>query len=367
MMKKGVGIKPNPHVQIYYLDHLAVVCYIMGIPLILVDDQEYEFAKKYYPGVDVRQISYSEFTPDYLAANFDVFFMSDLWSRNYFHEKYATVENKYGKRLRHVHCPHGFSDKGFYLYKCAYEDILLAYGQNMLDLLKYFGVLEKLPYYVITGNYRYTYFKQNREFYDRIVQEEVLSRFDSPKPIILYAPTWQDSDQSTAFFDACSILLDKLPSEYNMIVKLHPNLERDNTVEYYKILGKYEGKKNIQFLKDFPIVYPLLAYTDIYIGDMSSVGYDFLTFDKPMFFLNKKRADIQKDRTFLFLCGVEVLPEHYSEIYSMIAANFPTDKERFSKIRSDVYHYTFGTERRFEDIKDDIIRAYNSEYLEIGV
>ncbi len=250
--KKGVGLNPNPHVQIHYLDHLAVVCFIMGIPLVLVDDQEYAFAKKYYPGVDVRQVSYDQFTPDFVASNFDVLFMSDLWSREALHQNYASVEKKYGKRLRHVHCPHGFSDKGFYLYKCAFEDILLAYGQNMLDLLKYFGVLDKLRYYVVTGNYRYTYYKQHREFYDRLVQQEVLSRFASQNPIILYAPTWLDSDQTTSFFEACACLLEKLPSEYNMIVKLHPNLEVDNTSEYYKILGKYEEKKNIIFLKGLP-------------------------------------------------------------------------------------------------------------------
>lgn len=362
-VKKGVGINPNPHVQIHYLDHLAVICYIMDIPLILVDEQEYTFAKKYYPGVDVRRLSYEEFTPEYLVSNFDVFFMSDLWDRRSFHEKYGALEKKYGKQLRHVHCPHGFSDKGFYLYKCAFEDILLAYGQNMLDFMKYFGVAEKLAYRVLTGNYRYTYYKMNRVFYDHLVQTEVLSHFEQKKPVVLYAPTWLDSDQTTTFFDACSQILDRLPSEYNVIVKLHPNLESGDPASYYSILGKYEDRKNIVFLKDYPIVYPLLAHTDIYIGDMSAVGYDFLTFNKPMFFLNKKRLKSIEDRVLLYLCGVEIFPEQYTEIFSIIEDHLAEDQERFGKIRKEIYQYTFGSERPFAEIKADIITAYTAEYI----
>ena len=63
---------------------------------------------------------------------------------------------------------------------------------------------------------------------------------------------------------------------------------------------------------------------------MSSVGYDFLPFDKPMFFLNKQKRDPGLDRgLFLFRCGVEVLPEKFGELYSLIDKNLATDKERF--------------------------------------
>ncbi len=97
---------------------------------------------------------------------------------------------------------------------------------------------------------------------------------------------------------------------------------------------------------------------------MSSVGYDFLTFNKPMFFLNKKRLEIQKDRALLYVCGTQVMPEQYSDIYAIIADALSDDQEKFSKIRSDVYQYTFGAEKSFASIKEEIIKACNSVYVE---
>lgn len=356
--KKGVGL--NPLSQIHYTDHLAVICVIMDIPLLFLDEADYTLGQKCYPGLLASLQAYNQFNPEFLIANYDVLFMSDLWDKRTFHEKYGTLEKKYNKPLRHVHCPHGFSDKGFYLKKCANEDITLIYGQNMLDLLKHHGVFESLNQYVITGNYRLTYFNQNRSFYDEFVSKEVLSRFAKKQQIILYAPTWMDLEDSTSFFEAYSYLLDNLPGDYNMIVKLHPRLELDDTALYYHIVGKYEDRPNIVFLKDFPLVYPLLAHTDIYIGDMSSVGYDFLTFNKPMFFLNKQKRDARNDRgLYLFRCGIDIKPDAYPLIYRFLEANLPTDQERFSAIRKEVYDYTFGPERPFAEIKADIIKAYS--------
>ncbi len=359
--KKGVGL--NPQSQIHYTDHLAVICILMDIPLLFIDELDYSLGVKYYPGLQALKREYDSFHPEFLIANFDVLFMSDLWDRHTFHERFGPLETKYKKTLRHVHVPHGYSDKAFYLKKCANEDITLIYGQNMLDMLKEQEVFDQLHRYVMSGNYRYTFFKQHRAFYDKIVQDEVLSHFDKSRPVILYAPTWMDLEDSTTFFSAYQHILEKLPSDYNMIVKLHPRLELDDTVQYYHIVGKYEHKPNILFLKDFPLVYPLLAHADLYLGDMSSVGYDYLPFNKPMFFLNKLKRDALHDRTsYLFRCGVSVLPDRFGQIYDIIAKNREGDAERFGSVRQEVYNYTFGPERRFADIKADIIAAYTLPY-----
>jgi len=355
--KKGVGL--NPASQIHYTDHLAVVCVIMDIPLMFLEEQDYQLGVKGYPGLKAIYQEYADFGPELLIANYDVLFMSDLWDRRTFHEKFGPLEEQYNKVLRNVHCPHGFSDKGFYLMKCAMEDITLIYGQNMIDQLKYYDVFKNLNQYVISGNYRYTYYKKHRAFYDKMIQDDVLSRFPKKQTTILYAPTWLDLEESTSFFDVYDDLIGKLPDHYNMIVKLHPRLELDDTPNYYRIVGKYEGKPNVMFLKDFPWVYPLLAHSDIYIGDMSSVGYDYLAFNRPMFFLNKQKRDANTDRgLFLFKCGVEVLPKDYSKIYSIIEKSLPSDQERFSAIRQEVYAYTFGEEQPFDAIKSAIIKAY---------
>ena len=364
MKQKYVGLIPSHEAQIHFLDHLAVICHVLDAPLLLVKELEFNIAKAFYPEVDIRFIPYEEFSSDYLVSNFDVMILSDLWNKAAFHEKYGSLEKKYEKSLRHVHCPHGFSDKGYYLHKCAYEDILLMYGQNMLDLLKYYGVSQHLSHYVITGNFRYSYYKKFQGFYQDVIKKEVLAKFDRARPLILYAPTWQDSDQATTFFDMCSMILDRLPEDYNMVVKTHPRLEWDDPMLYYQILRKYKDKKNILFLNEFPLIYPLLACVDIYIGDMSAIGYDYLVFNKPMFFLNAKGRNVINDRALLYSCGVEIFPDQMPDIYAIIADSLPRDKERFSQFRQALYDYTFGTERSFEEIKEEVSTCLLREYRE---
>jgi hypothetical protein len=355
--KKGIGL--NPISQIHYTDHLAVICIIMGIPLLFLDEGDYAIGKKYYPGLSAIREEFNNFNPEYVISNWDVIFMSDLWGRDTIKRKFQDLESKYHKTLRSVHCPHGFSDKGFYLAKCVEEDIVLVYGQNMIDMLKEYGVYENLRTYVLTGNYRYTYYQQNRSFYNAIVEREILSRFKDPGKLILYAPTWLDLEESTTFFDVYDSLLSNIPESVNLLVKLHPRLELDDTVLYYQIVGKYENRPNIVFLKDYPLVYPLLEYADAYIGDMSSVGYDYLIFNRPMFFLNKQKIDPMRDRRgFLFQCGISILPENYRKIYQIMEKEEKGDAEKFGQIRKEMWEYTFGPERSFEAIKADIIAAY---------
>jgi CDP-glycerol glycerophosphotransferase (TagB/SpsB family) len=343
---KGVAL--NPYSQIHYIDHLAPISILMGIPLLFLDEQDYQLGKKYYPEVDAKLEEYAEVTPEYLISQYDVLFMSDLWDRKSFHEKFQPLESKYQKKLRHVHCPHGYSDKGFYLKKCAQEDILLIYGKNMWDMLKRYDVEKDLNQYVMVGNYRFTYFKKHLAFFRKVVLDEIEKHFRKKQKTILYAPTWLDLEESTTFFDTSEYLFKNLPSHFNMIVKLHPRLELDDAVKYYEILGKYENQPNILFIKDFPLVFPLLDYVDIYIGDTSSIGYDFLAFDKPMYFLNKLKKDL-----FLYQCGVEVFPEDFLRLYSIIE----NDKKSFSDVRKQVYSYTFGEEKSFEQIKEEIFTA----------
>lgn len=234
----------------------------------------------------------------------------------------------------------------------------------MIDQLQHHEVFKDLSHHVLTGNYRYSFFKQHQEFLNNIIENEVLSAFAKKQPVILYAPTWLDLEESTTFFDAYSYILGNLPDHYNLIVKLHPRLELDDTAKYYHIVGKFENKSNVLFLKDFPLVYPLLAHSDIYLGDMSSIGYDFLPFNKPMFFLNKQRRDPRTDRgLYLFRCGVDIKPDAYPLIYPFIEANLQNDQERFGAIRQEVYDYTFGKEKTFMEIKQDIITAYNSPLI----
>jgi CDP-glycerol glycerophosphotransferase (TagB/SpsB family) len=355
---QGVGL--NIHTQIHWTDHLAPICVAMGIPLLLTNEQHAQEAQALYPELQILLVDLQEITLQYLVENFDVFFQSQFWPRDDFYRQCQPWEQLYQKSVRNVHCPHGFSDKVFWHQKSAWEDILLVYGDNMFDLLKAAGTYEHLNATVRTGNYRYLYYRQHQAFFDQVVEERIWTQLDRSKPTILYAPTNNEVENLTSFFEAQQ-LLDQLPSDYNLVVKIHPHLEETNPAELYATMGKYEGRSNIVFIKDFPLVYPILARSNIYVGDVSSVGYDFLAFNRPMFFLNQPGLNASSDRNlFLYRCGFELKRKDYAKFYQLLESQLPFDRERYASIRQEVYRYTFGGEISFADLKEAIIQAYSS-------
>lgn len=353
-MQSFSGAALIPMGQIHYIDHLAAISVIFDIPLIVLEEECENLARKYYPHLNILKLDEYDITPEFLISNYDVLFTSDVWNQEAFDKQFRELEIQYKKKMRRVFCPHGFSDKGFYFKSCKQEDICLVYGNNMLDMLKRFAILETIKGILISGNYRYTYYKKESAFFENIVQTEVLNKFEKQQPIILYAPTWQDYENSTTFFDYFNEILEKLPETFNMIVKLHPMLELNDPANYYLILGKYEKKPNILFLREFPLVYPLLKHADLYIGDMSSIGYDFLTFNKPMFFLNKLKREADSI-PLLFQCGTELRPADFPNLYPLVEKQFHEGQKELSKKRQETYLYTFGEERPFAAIKNELL------------
>lgn len=352
--------------QIHNADHLAPIAAIMDIPLLFLNQSDTDLCKSIYPDIQIDTPEYNEFNAEEIIRSFDVLFLSDLWPQAKFEQAFGDLEKEYNKRIRHVFCPHGYSDKCFYFKECIYEDIVLVYGQNMLDLLKECQVGHLLKDHVITGNYRYQYYLKHKIHFDRLVEERFLANFAKKQRTILYAPTWMDSEESSTFFDSCEVILDALPDSYNMIVKLHPRLEMHSCPEmdcagvYHYLIGKYSHKTNVVFVEYFPLVFPLLSASDAYLGDTSSVGYDFLAFNRPLFFLNKFRRDPLTDRSaFLFRAGVNILPENYVNLFTIIDDYFNRDQPEDIKRRKELWNYTFGPERSFEAIKNDIEKILN--------
>jgi len=351
-MFKGCGL--NPQGYIHYTEHLSPICILMEMQLIYCEEAAFKQAERHYPGLNCRFMDWDSFTPEYLASHYDALFSSDYWEK----EKLEGTFAPFNKTMRFVHCPHGFSDKAFWLKQVADQDIALIYGPNMLDMLKRENVLDRMNNYVVTGNLRYQYYRMEKEAFDRIVREEVLAKLPSNPRTLLYAPTWMDLENSSSFFDATKFLVETLPPEDNLIVKLHPNIEENDIAGFYRLLGQYENKENVLFLKNFPLIYPLLSASDIYIGDFSSIGYDFLVFDRPMFFLNPTNRNSKTDPgLFLYQAGREITPDEFEKIHSIIEEEIPHDRERHSQKRKEIYAYTFGEEKDWSLLKDEIADA----------
>ncbi len=133
--------------------------------------------------------------------------------------------------------------------------------------------------------------------------------------------------------------MEPLPSHCNLLVKWHPNTYRQHEVKLEQIIGKYADRKNIVFLSDFPPIYPLLEVCDGYIGDMSSIGYDFLKFQRPMFFFNTQNRSEKTDPSlYLYRCGREILPEQFSSIF------LSDEDQKLNEIQKETYDYAFDSD-----------------------
>ncbi len=348
----GVALNPNSHA--HYTDHLAAVAVLMGIPLLFTEEDPCADALRCYPGLKAELHDWSQLNPKYFADRYRVFFISEMWNSTQLNARFSAGDNRY----RVVHCPHGFSDKGYWFQECLDQDVTLVYGQNMLDLIRTRNASKEMNSYVLSGNLRYDYYLQNKAYCDQLVVKDVLERFARKQPLIIYAPTWSDREQSTSFYEAADVICANLPEDYNLLVKLHPNLELDSGIAaVYALMGKYQHRPNILFMQHFTPIYPLLSACDIYLGDRSAVGYDFLAFNRPMYFLNTRRRDSSSDRgVYIFRCGVEILPQDYEKLFQIIEKTLPDDTTRFGAIRQQVYEYSF-VHRPWDVIRAEVLGA----------
>lgn len=343
---KGIGI--NLLNQPQYTDHLATLCCLLEIPLLFGDEEMLQQAQSLYPGLHTEWFGGNTAPFAELVANYEAFFISDIWSQEEYMQLFGRAEQALHKQVRLLHCPHGYSDKDFWLLRAAEEDIALVYGPRLWNQLQALP-MERHAAYVRTGNFRYAYYRQHQETLDAHVARDVFSQFARKQLTALYAPTWKDLDNSTSFFEASALLLESLPEEWNLVVKLHPNLEAEALAEVYALLAQHEGRPNVAFVRHYPLVYPILAGCAVYIGDRSAVGYDFLAFDRPLFFLNPEER-----RDYLAQCGLTIAPQEASSLFDFIAKEKP---ERLSSIRKKVYREAFGEEIPVAELRASIARA----------
>jgi len=299
-----------------FLDHLAPFCALLGWPLIIVDPQVRELAEQYYPGLEIIETSMPK-----LQSTLQSFtHLATCASRPLLLASIGPIPCKT------IWLPHGNSDKGriFPFFDVLRdENLALIYGQKMADFLKDERVD---PPVIRIGQYRYLYYQKWREFYDDLP----IAAFSQKQPTVLYAPTWEDSENNCSFWKAFPTLAKHLPDSFNLIVKLHPNTVVKNAPEIERLIGKYQNGR-LQFLLDFPPIFALLNRCDYYLGDRSSIGYDFLRFDRPLFFLDPHDHQAGRELTS---CGTVVSPENF-HISLMQKDNFSAERRRMNAYTFD--------------------------------
>lgn len=328
-----------------YLDHLAPICYFLKIPLIVTEENTYASARVFYPQIEVIYKELGELSLEYIANNFDVIFESGKFFATELKPFLSLVHQK---QVRFVFCPHGNSDKGHSLQIKNLQDISLVYGDHMLDLLTRTGALFEVGQVVRTGNYRLPFYMAYKSFYDNLVSLRLDTALDLNKKTVLYAPTWQDGENPSSFFSSTHLLIEQLTKKYNLIIKLHPFLEEFHPAHTYHIVSKYADTSGVVFLQNFPAIYPLLQRCDLYVGDYSSIGYDFLSLDRPLYFLPGK----QKSFSLLHSCGMEI---PLGEDVELFIRRTLEENQREKKLqRQKTYVYAFGEEKSFQNLRKEI-------------
>lgn len=271
-----------PKNAFHYLDHLAPLCFYLDIPILTDGEMTYELAKKYYPQTKTlyEQIDLVE-----LPKKYDLFFVTNKSTSVKLQIVFASVGYT-DKRFCHV--PHGQSDKGLknrYLISAESQDIALVYGKRQRDLLEKLGVAKTTGHIITMGNLRRAFYLEHKDFYDQFVQEEILSGFPKKRPILLYAPTWKDLENNSSLEKHMKEVLHLADQHYNVIIKLHPQLENDLPAHTNYLLETAKEHEHLLVLFDFPLIYPLLEIVDIYLGDGSSINYDFLYYRTKLYFI----------------------------------------------------------------------------------
>lgn len=337
-MQRAAAVSTGPYT---HLDHLGPLAALLEIPLIVTDEKCYLLAKTFYPQAKVIFKEPADLSLEFLAQNFDLLIgCGKYWCL----ELQPLFELLYRKRMRFVLCPHGNSEKEAGYTSSPQQDIAFIYGEQMDEIMRHNGMMEKVNAAIRIGNYRYPFYRKNQIFYDALAHKKIFFKFAKRRKTILYAPTWSSKEDSTSFLDACEKLISDYASSYNLLIKPHPFVEEEEAAQLSFLHAKHENNPAVAFADGFPAIYPLLAKCAIYMGDFSSVGYDFLAFDRPLYFLHQN----EQNPPLIASAGKNV-------------SEFPDDEgsRELEKARKEIYHHAFGDEREFGEIKMELEKISN--------
>ncbi len=346
---RAIGISTGPTT---HLDHLGVLCILFGIPLIITDEEAYETARHFYPQLDVRLHSWHDLSLYDLAEHTDVLFgCGKFWAESLLPSLACICR----KEMRFVFCPHGNSDKGRSKEpgeRHPKQDIALIYGDHMHNLLKNSGALSMIGHTIPTGNYRYSYYLKHKAFYDGLAEEHIFRHLPQDKKVLLYAPTWPNKENPSPVFELVEQLIQELCPSFTLLIKWHPLLAEFYPAQTYRLLGRYENHAGAKFIANFPPIYPLLDRSDAYIGDFSSIGYDFLLFDRPLYFLPTEGAEGGS----LFTCGLSLPEDKLVASAQYIKESWEENQYHFQGARKNLYNHAFGTAQEMNCVKEEILK-----------
>lgn len=324
-----------------FLDHLIPICHLFNIPLITNDTSLLALAEHFYPPT---QLLYYE-NPIEQLHNLELIFYGQPYSL--FPRGICFPEFFYPHKIRTCCTLHGNSEKylnDFWLEKLIDEDIVLIYGSLLVDLLKEKGVYHRLKAPILAGNLRYQFYKQHQLFFEKKSAPFLFPK--NNKKRILWAPTW-DRENQGLFFSLAEQILPQLPHDFHLIIKLHRLMVLSSPKEVEELKNKYSTHKNISILEEMPLIYPLLAETDLFLGDTSSVAYDFLAFNRPIYFF-------AHEVPLLHSLGRIITPDEIPNLFHIMSEE---EDPKFAHARKQRYAYAFAEEVTVESVRREFTKV----------
>jgi len=259
---------------------------------------------------------------------------------------YQKFEKLKKKGVKFVQIFHGTSDKSYNLNREVVNyDLVCLTGKKMMDDFEQKG-LNKNKNCIITGNLKADLIFNN--IYNRDQEIKKLGLDPSIKNV-LYAPTWMDGMGNSSFKRFGIHLPEYFPEEFQLTIKLHPNLYFYKNRLVQKLKNKIKGEKNILLLEGNKKIYniiPILAAADLLLTDVSGVSHEYIAFLKPMIFLNNRniiRFFYGKKRTRIWEGGDVV--KKLKDLPSVIRYNLANPdryKNKQESLLDEIYTFKDG-------------------------
>jgi len=316
MVSNAIAVLPGPRIS--FLDHLMPFCHFWKIPLLCTDQWVYTCAHTFYPQTPIILAGHGNF--QHILSNYQTFVVVEPCR---LHPRALQFgEFLYKGEGRSIVGFHGNPAKfreEYWIERYANEDSVLLYGQYLVDYCREKRVLERLKKTTIIGNIRKKYYEKYKLFFDSVAKPHLFPTRN--RKTLLWVLTWSYPQWNDCF----SHVLQNIPLDFQVLVKLHPFMFRLFPEKVAELKEKYAEHDSILFLDEIPLIYPLLEAADIYLGDYSSVAYDFLSVNRPLFFMGGKE------------CEWAITVRDPNRLFSIL-----TQEDTLAALRKSMYDYVFG-------------------------
>ena len=260
---------------------------------------------------------------------------------------------------KYIHITHSSAETSTYcLYSLDFFDTVFLNGEHQIRDIR---ELERKRNTVVKDLYVVgsPYLDELSKLKSTVVEELKEKYKNKDKKTVLIAPSW---GMNCIFRRFGEKLLDNIVnSDYNVIIRPHPQSSISDKDVLEKFQNRYKDKKNVEWDFNRLNIYSL-ARADIMISDFSGVIFDYtFLFEKPViipsFIFDKRGTDaIEIDEE---VWTFETLPKisfrldenNFSNISSIISQviNNDTLKENIIKAKKEAYMYPGESAKRSAD------------------